>query len=150
MIETLDETIRLLLKTLRVGHRQKTIIFTSDNGSLHMLESPESPATQPPYQASRLSAEGDYEALCSLAGRRSNQGTTRVVLTISADAGATAGIDTAKPSPAESASVAALEVNPCPGRCAAFPGCRIRESTGAIRDSDWKLVEHFKTVRWNY
>jgi arylsulfatase A-like enzyme len=56
MIETLDESIgRLLAKIDSLGLKGKTIvIFTSDNGGLHVLESPGTPATHnTPFRAGK-------------------------------------------------------------------------------------------------
>jgi arylsulfatase A-like enzyme len=56
MIETLDETVGMVLDALvSAGLEQQTlVIFTSDNGGLHVLESPDSPATHnTPYRAGK-------------------------------------------------------------------------------------------------
>ncbi len=56
MIETLDESVgRLLSKIDALGLKENTIvIFTSDNGGLHVLESPGTPATHnTPFRAGK-------------------------------------------------------------------------------------------------
>ena len=56
MIETLDESVgRLMAKVESLGLTDRTIfIFTSDNGGLHVLESPGTPATyNRPYRAGK-------------------------------------------------------------------------------------------------
>lgn len=56
MIETLDDAVgRLVRKVDQLGLSERTIfIFTSDNGGLHVLESPGTPATHnTPYRAGK-------------------------------------------------------------------------------------------------
>src|SRR5205085_564096 len=56
MIYTLDDCVgRILAKIDALGLREKTlVVFNSDNGGLHVLESPESPATHnTPYRAGK-------------------------------------------------------------------------------------------------
>ena len=56
MIETLDDTVgRMMAKVEALGLREKTIfIFTSDNGGLHCLEFPGTPATHnTPFRAGK-------------------------------------------------------------------------------------------------
>lgn len=56
MIETLDQTVGVLLDALAAAgiEQQTLVVFTSDNGGLHVLESPESPATHnSPYRAGK-------------------------------------------------------------------------------------------------
>ncbi len=56
MIETLDDAVgRLMAKVDELGLADRTIfIFTSDNGGLHVLESPDSPATHnTPFRAGK-------------------------------------------------------------------------------------------------
>jgi arylsulfatase A len=56
MIETIDESVgRLMKKVEALGLTEKTIfIFTSDNGGLHVLESPGTPATHnTPFRAGK-------------------------------------------------------------------------------------------------
>ncbi|MCC6507901.1 MAG: sulfatase-like hydrolase/transferase [Pirellulaceae bacterium] len=56
MIETLDDAVgRLISKVDELGLTERTIfIFTSDNGGLHVLESPGTPATHnTPYRAGK-------------------------------------------------------------------------------------------------
>lgn len=56
MIETLDQTIGLLLDALAAAglQEQTLVLFTSDNGGLHVLESPDSPATHnTPFRAGK-------------------------------------------------------------------------------------------------
>ena len=56
MIETLDDAVgRLMRKVDELGLTERTIfIFTSDNGGLHVLEFPSTPATHnTPYRAGK-------------------------------------------------------------------------------------------------
>ena len=56
MIETLDDAVgRLMAKVASLGLVDRTIfVFTSDNGGLHVLESPGTPATHNrPYRAGK-------------------------------------------------------------------------------------------------
>lgn len=56
MLETLDQTVGLLLDALAAcGLEEQTlVVFTSDNGGLHVLESPDSPATHnTPFRAGK-------------------------------------------------------------------------------------------------
>lgn len=56
MIETLDDTVGILMKKIEsLGLADRTIfIFTSDNGGLHVLESPGTPATHnTPFRAGK-------------------------------------------------------------------------------------------------
>lgn len=56
MVETLDEAVgRLMKKVEELGLTERTIfIFTSDNGGLHVLEAPETPATtNRPFRAGK-------------------------------------------------------------------------------------------------
>ena len=56
LIESMDDTVGLVLAKLKsLGLEENTIVvFTSDNGGLHVLESPQSPATHnTPYRAGK-------------------------------------------------------------------------------------------------
>ncbi len=159
MIETLDDAVgRLLAKVESLGLADRTIfLFTSDNGGLHVLESPGTPATlNGPYRAGKgYVYEGGLRVPLVVRwpgaiepGRLCE---TPVVLTdLVPTLLAAAGIDTMK-------SVGPLDgVNllPCwqgstlPERplCWHFPHYTNQggRPAGAIREGHWKLIEQYE------
>lgn len=159
MIETLDQSIgRLMAKIDALGLTERTIfIFTSDNGGLHVLEFPGTPATQNrPYRAGKgyLYEGGLREPLIvrwpgvAVAGRVAD---TPVVLTdLVPTLLEAAGIDAAKTvGPLDGVSlVKLLRGGELPARPLFwhFPNYTNQggRPAGAIRDGDWKLMEQFE------
>ncbi|MFM7073766.1 MAG: sulfatase-like hydrolase/transferase [Planctomycetota bacterium] len=159
MIETLDQSIgRLTAKLDQLGLTERTIfIFTSDNGGLHVLEFPGTPATHNrPYRAGKgyLYEGGLREPLIvrwpgvAAAGRVTD---TPVVLTdLVPTLLEAAGIDAAKTvGPLDGVSlVKLLRGGELPARPLFwhFPNYTNQggRPAGAIRDGDWKLVEQFE------
>lgn len=159
MIETLDQTVgRLLAKLDELGIAERTLfIFTSDNGGLHVLEFPGTPATHnKPYRAGKgyLYEGGLREPLlvrwpgAAAAGRVVD---TPVVLTdLVPTLLEAAGIDAAKTvGPLDGVSlVKLLRGGELPARPLFwhFPNYTNQggRPAGAIRDGDWKLVEQFE------
>ena len=159
MIETLDKTVgRLLAKLDELGIAERTLfIFTSDNGGLHVLEFPGTPATHnKPYRAGKgyLYEGGLREPLlvrwpgAAAAGRVVD---TPVVLTdLVPTLLEAAGIDAAKTvGPLDGVSlVKLLRGGELPARPLFwhFPNYTNQggRPAGAIRDGDWKLVEQFE------
>jgi arylsulfatase A len=159
MIESLDDSVgRLMAKVDALGLTERTIfIFTSDNGGLHVLESPGTPATHNrPFRAGKgfLYEGGLREPLLIrwpgvVAAR--NVCETPVVLTdLVPTILAAAGIDAATTvGPLDGVSlVGLLRGEPLPPRqlCWHFPNYTNQGSrpAGAIREGDWKLVEQFE------
>jgi arylsulfatase A len=159
MIETLDRAVgRLLTKVESLGLTERTIfIFTSDNGGLHVLESPGTPATHNrPYRAGKgyLYEGGLREPLIvrwpgvTQPGRVCD---TPVVLTdLVPTLLEAAGIEPAKAvGPLDGVSLTGLlRGDPLPPRPLFwhFPHYTNQggRPAGAIREGDWKLVEQFE------
>jgi arylsulfatase A-like enzyme len=178
MIETLDEAVgRLMAKVESLGLAERTIfIFTSDNGGLHVLESPGTPATHnTPYRAGKgyLYEGGLREPLIVrwpgtvAAGSKCD---TPIVLTdLVPTLLEAAGIDHAKAvGPLDGTSIVELLREPSPGPgegpgegsvANAGPSATASRTlywhfpnytnqggrpAGAIREGDWKLIEHFE------
>jgi arylsulfatase A-like enzyme len=157
MIETLDDCVgRVIAKIDALGLGENTIIiFTSDNGGLHVLETPRTPATyNRPFRAGKgfLYEGGIRIPLIVRWTGRIKGGQTTDVPVISTDwtptflslAGGTTkgkydGINLAE----------LLTQNKTPPPRALYwhqphytnQGGR---PTGAIRDGDWKLIEHYE------
>lgn len=159
MIETLDQAVgRLMAKVETLGLTDRTIfIFTSDNGGLHVLESPGTPATHNrPYRAGKgyVYEGGLREPLLVRWPGVVTAGSTcetPVVLTdLVPTLLETAGIDVAKTvGPLDGVSVTKLlRGEPFPPRtlCWHFPHYTNQGSrpAGAVREGDWKLIEHFE------
>lgn len=159
MIETLDDSVgRLMKKVDELGLTERTIfIFSSDNGGLHVLESPGTPATfNRPYRAGKgyLYEGGLREPLLirwpGVVAAGSVCDTPVVLTDLMPTILAAAGIDAATTvGPLDGVSlVDLLRGEPLPPRqlCWHFPnyanqgGC----PAGAIREGDWKLVEQFE------
>jgi arylsulfatase A-like enzyme len=159
MIETLDDAIGLILKQLdELDLTTKTIvIFTSDNGGLHVLESPESPATHnTPYRAGKgyVYEGGLREPLIirwpGVIEPGSETDTPVVLSDLVPTLMEAAGLDPAKEvGPLDSVSLMPL----LKGKTLAprdlhwhFPNYTNQGSrpAGAIRSENWKLIEHFE------
>ena len=159
MIETLDLAVgRLLAKVESLGLAERTIfIFTSDNGGLHVLEFPGTPATHnAPYRAGKgyVYEGGLREPLLvrwpgvTQPGRVCD---TPVVLTdLVPTLLEAAGIDPAQAvGPLDGVSLTGLlRGDPLPPRPLFwhFPNYTNQggRPAGAIREGDWKLVEQFE------
>ena len=159
MIETLDEAVgRLMAKVESLGLTDRTIfVFTSDNGGLHVLESPGTPATHNrPFRAGKgyLYEGGLREPLIVRWPGTVAAGSTCDTPVVLTDLMPTlleaAGIDPAKTvGPLDGVSIVKL----LRGESAAartlywhFPNYTNQggRPAGAIRDGDWKLVEQFE------
>ncbi|HEX2474454.1 MAG TPA: sulfatase-like hydrolase/transferase, partial [Lacipirellulaceae bacterium] len=159
MIETLDEAVGRLMATIEsLGLTERTIfIFTSDNGGLHVLEFPGTPATyNSPFRAGKgYLYEGGLRVPLivrwPLLAARDSTCPTPVVLTdlmptlleaARVDVGRTVG-------PLDGMSVLKLlrgESMPARMLYWHFPNYTNQggRPAGAIRENDWKLVENFE------
>lgn len=159
MIESLDDSVGRLMKQVdELGLTERTIfIFTSDNGGLHVLESPGTPATfNRPFRAGKgfLYEGGLREPLLirwpGVAAAGSVCETPVVLTDFVPTILAAAGIDAATTvGPLDGVSlVGLLRGEPLPPRqlCWHFPNYTNQGSrpAGAIRDGDWKLVEQLE------
>lgn len=159
MIETLDASVgRLMAKVDALGLAEKTIfVFASDNGGLHVLESPDTPATHHgPYRAGKgyLYEGGLREPLLvRWPGVVANGSTCDAPLVLTdlvptlLDA---AGVDPDKAvGPLDGVGVAPLLRGEAMGErtfCWHFPNYTNQggRPAGAIRQGKWKLVEQFE------
>lgn len=159
MIETLDETVGQLMETVeRLGLQERTIfIFTSDNGGLHVLEFPGTPATHnTPFRAGKgfVYEGGLREPLIIRWPGKIEAGSTSDTPVVLTDLVPTlleaAGVDVAKTAgPLDGVSlIGLLRGEPLPERSLYwhFPNYTNQGSrpAGAIRKGDWKLIEHFE------
>ncbi|HVC94393.1 MAG TPA: sulfatase-like hydrolase/transferase [Pirellulales bacterium] len=159
MIETLDDAVgRLMDKVESLGLAEHTIfLFTSDNGGLHVLESPGTPATyNRPFRAGKgyVYEGGLREPLVIRWPGVVTPGSvceTPVVLTdLVPTLLEAAGIDPAAAvGPLDGVSLSnVLRGEPAPARTLYwhFPNYTNQGSrpAGAIREGNWKLVEHFE------
>jgi len=159
MIETLDEAVgRLMAKVDELGLTNRTIfLFTSDNGGLHVLEFPGTPPTfNRPYRAGKgyVYEGGLREPLIVRwpgVVAPGSQGETPIVLTdLVPTLLEAAGVDTAKTvGPLDGVSLMpVLRGGSLPARtlCWHFPNYTNQggRPAGAIREGDWKLIEHFE------
>ncbi|HEY2838301.1 MAG TPA: sulfatase, partial [Pirellulales bacterium] len=162
MIETLDTAVgRLIAKVESLGIADRTIfIFTSDNGGLHVLEFPGTPATtNRPYRAGKgyVYEGGLREPLIVRWPGVVKPGSlceSPVVLTDlaptlleAADVNVASAVG-----PLDGVSLMkSLRGEALPARmlCWHFPHYTNQGSrpAGAIREGDWKLVEHFEDNR---
>jgi arylsulfatase A len=162
MIETLDESVGKLLATIEsLGLAQRTIIvFTSDNGGLHVLESPGTPATyNRPFRAGKgYLYEGGLRVplLVRWPGvvKRGQSCPTPILLTdLVPTLLEAAGVDPAKTvGPLDGMSMVQLlrgELPPERTLYWHFPNYTNQggRPAGAIREGDWKLVEQFEDGR---
>ncbi len=159
MIETLDAAVgRLMTKVESLGLQDNTIlIFTSDNGGLHVLEFPSTPATHnKPYRAGKgyLYEGGLREPLLVRWPGKVAAGSTCETPVVLTDLVPTlleaAGVDTSKAiGPLDGVSIMKLlRGESLPARLLYwhFPNYTNQggRPAGAIRDGDWKLVEQFE------
>lgn len=158
MMETMDDVVGLLLKKLdELDLAKKTIvIFASDNGGLHVLESPDSPATHnTPFRAGKgyLYEGGLREPLIIRWPGVVKQGVVIDAPVVLTDLVPTlleaAGIDPAKEvGPLDGVSLMPLLTGkslPARPLYWHFPHYTNQGSrpAGAIREGDWKLIEQF-------
>jgi arylsulfatase A-like enzyme len=159
MIETLDDAIGLLMRKIEdLGIAQRTIfIFTSDNGGLHVLESPGTPATHnSPYRAGKgyVYEGGLREPLIVRWPGRVAPGSFCEIPVVLTDLVPTllhaAGIDPAKTvGPLDGVNILPLlNGGTLPPRTLFwhFPNYTNQggRPAGAVRDGDWKLVEQYE------
>jgi arylsulfatase A len=162
MIETLDDSVgRLMKKIESLDLSQRTIfIFTSDNGGLHVLESPGTPSTHnTPFRAGKgfLYEGGLREPLVVRWPGKVAPGSTCDTPIVLTDLVPTlleaAGIDAAKAiGPLDGVSIMKrLRGEALPPRTLYwhFPHYTNQggRPAGAIREGDWKLVEQFEDGR---
>lgn len=160
MIETLDDTVGLLMKKLDELEltRNTIVIFTSDNGMLHVLESPDSPAAG--YEPFQRAGKGFlYDGGLSVplyvhwpavipSGLESNESTVMLtdLMPTLLDA---AGIDRSKTTgPLDGISLMNLWSGEkiTPTLYWHFPHYTNQGSrpASAIRENGWKLIEHLE------
>ena len=159
MLETLDDCVgRLVEKVESLGLAERTIfVFTSDNGGLHVLESPGTPATHNgPHRAGKgfLYEGGLRVPLIVRWPPRVKPGGVCDVPVILTDLVPTllaaAGIDAAKTAgPLDGVDIGPLldgESLPSRPLFWHFPHYTNQGSrpAGAIRDGDWKLIEQYE------
>ncbi len=159
MIETLDDSVgRLIRKVDQLGLTDRTIfIFTSDNGGLHVLEFPSTPATHnTPYRAGKgyVYEGGLREPLIvrwpgTIAGGKTID--TPVVLTdLVPTLLEAAGINLSKTvGPLDGVSLLPLlKEGKAPNRSLYwhFPNYTNQggRPAGAMRSDNWKLIENFE------
>ena len=159
MIESLDDSVGRLMKQVdELGLTERTIfIFTSDNGGLHVLESPGTPATfNKPFRAGKgyLYEGGLREPLLirwpGVVAAGSVCETPVVLTDLVPTILAAAGIDASTTvGPLDGVSLVGLlrgETLPPRQLCWHFPNYTNQGSrpASAIRDGDWKLVEQLE------
>jgi arylsulfatase A len=159
MIETLDDSVgRLMAKVESLGLTNRTIIlFTSDNGGLHVLEYPGTPATHnTPFRAGKgyLYEGGLREPLIvrwpGVTGADSTCETPMVLTDLFPTLLEAAGIDITKTvGPVDGVSIAKLlrgESLPSRTLYWHYPDYTNQggRPAGAIREGNWKLVENFE------
>jgi arylsulfatase A len=159
MIETLDDAVgRLMAKVESLGLADRTIfIFTSDNGGLHVLESPGTPATHnTPFRAGKgyVYEGGLREPLIVRWPGTVAPGSICDAPVVLTDLVPTlleaSGVDPAKTvGPLDGVSVMKLlrgETMPQRPLFWHFPNYTNQggRPAGAIRDGDWKLVEQYE------
>ncbi len=162
MIETLDDSVgRLMAKVESLGLSDRTIfLFTSDNGGLHVLESPGTPATtNRPYRAGKgYLYEGGLRVPLivrwpSVVVAGSTCNTPMVLTDLVPTLLEAAGIDPVEAvGPLDGVSILALlQGGTLPARTLYwhFPNYTNQggRPAGALREGDWKLVEHFEDDR---
>ncbi len=159
MIETLDNAVgRLMAKVDSLGLSDRTIfLFTSDNGGLHVLESPGTPPTHNrPFRAGKgyVYEGGLREPLIVRWPGVAAAGSTCSVPVVLTDLVPTlleaAGLEPAKViGPLDGVSMRKLlegETPPARTLHWHFPNYTNQggRPAGAIREGDWKLVEQFE------
>jgi arylsulfatase A-like enzyme len=160
MIETLDDCVnRIVAKVDALGLGERTlIVFTSDNGGLHVLEGPHTPSTHnTPYRAGKgFCYEGGIRVpLMVRWPGKVKAGTVVDTPVISTDWPPTllALTGVAPPGKLDGVSLADLLLQgkaPAPRPlCWHMPHYMNQGSrpSGAIRAGDWKLIEHYEDGR---
>ena len=160
MIETLDDAVgRLMAKVESLGLADRTIfMFTSDNGGLHVLESPGTPADAQPAVSRRqglpLRRRPARTAARSLARRRRGRqhvrdaGRAHRPRADAARSGRHRPGENGRPAGRREPHASCCAASRCrPARCTGtFPNYTNQggRPAGAIREGDWKLVEQFE------
>ena len=159
MIETLDNTVgRLMEKVEALGLAEKTIfIFTSDNGGLHCLEFPGTPATHnAPFRAGKgyVYEGGLREPLIVRWPAMTRPGSECAEPVVLTDLMPTllraAGVDSGKTvGPLDGVDITKLlRGEPMPSRTLFwhFPNYTNQggRPAGAVREGKWKLVEQYE------
>ena len=159
MIETLDDTVgRLMAKVEALGLAEKTIfIFTSDNGGLHCLEFPGTPATHnTPFRAGKgyVYEGGLREPLIIRWPGTTRPGSECAEPVVLTDLVPTllraAGVDPAKTvGPLDGADITKLlRSEPMPQRALFWHVPNYTNQggrpAGAVREGKWKLVEQYE------
>ena len=159
MIETLDDSVgRLMAKVEALGLAEKTLfIFTSDNGGLHCLEFPGTPATHnTPFRAGKgyVYEGGLREPLIVRWPGTTRPGSECAEPIVLTDLVPTllraAGVDPAKTvGPLDGVDISKLlRGEPMPQRALFwhFPNYTNQggRPAGAVRDGQWKLVEQYE------
>jgi arylsulfatase A len=159
MVEALDDSAGRLMKQVdELGLTERTLfIFTSDNGGLHVLESPGTPATfNSPFRAGKgyLYEGGLREPLLirwpGVVAAGSVCDTPVVLTDLMPTILSAAGIDASTTvGPLDGVSLAPLlagQALPPRRLCWHFPNYTNQggRPAGAIRAGDWKLIEQFE------
>lgn len=160
MIETLDDCVgRVLAKLDVLGLREHTlVIFTSDNGGLHVLESANTPATHnTPFRAGKgyLYEGGLRIPLIVRWPGKTTAGRVEAAPVISTDWVPTLLDVAGVPLPANLDGVSLARLLAGAGDLPArplfwhFPHYTNQGGRpgGAIREGEWKLIEHYETGR---
>jgi arylsulfatase A-like enzyme len=158
MMETLDDCVgRIVAKLEALGLAENTlIIFTSDNGGLHVLETPHTPATyNRPWRAGKgLLYEGGVRVpLIVRWTGKIKAGQTIDTPVISTDWTPTllavAGVRSSEAYDGVDLSELLTRNKAPPPRALCWHQPHYTNQggkpAGAIRDGDWKLIEHYET-----
>jgi arylsulfatase A len=160
VVETLDDSVgRLLARVDRLGLRNRTIvIFTSDNGGLHVPEGRDDPPTHnTPFRAGKgfVNEGGLRVPLLIRWPGRIHAGAVTAVPVVNTDLMPTLlellGLEV--PPGLDGISYARLlrETGELPSRALfwQFPHYTNQggRPAGAVRDGDWKLIEHYEDGR---
>jgi arylsulfatase A-like enzyme len=157
MIETLDDCVgRVVARIDELGLSERTIvIFTSDNGGLHVQEGPHSPSTHnTPYRAGKgfLYEGGIREPLIVRWPGKVKAGTTNDTPVISTDWTPTllalTGVEAKEKFDGVSLAALLTKGENLPARPLFWhiPHYTNQGSrpSGAVRVGDWKLIEHYE------
>ncbi|MBX3442047.1 MAG: sulfatase [Planctomyces sp.] len=159
MVETLDDSVGLLLDALdRNGLAENTIvIFTSDNGGLHVLETPNTPATHnTPWRAGKgYLYEGGLRVpqIVRWPGRIAPQTVDWPMVHADWLPTLLEWCGGAAPEGIDGVSIAGALTSGAPPAerafCFHFPHYTNQggRPAGSIRRGDWKLVAHYETGR---
>lgn len=160
MMTTLDECVgRVVAKVDALGLAERTlIVFMSDNGGLHVLESPHTPATyNTPYRAGKgFIYEGGHRVpLLVRWPSKIKAGAVVDGPVISTDWTPTlldlAGVELPKQQDGVSLRAVLTKGEALPARALYWHQPHYMNQggrpAGAIRDGDWKLIEHYEDGR---